>query len=59
VALMAIDAPVVSSRMSTTVGTTTIRAGHAGAGWADAFGAEVPPSVSSIGTLVCRGLSTT
>ena len=37
---MAIDAQVVSSRMFTIVGITTIHADPAGAGWADAFGAE-------------------
>ena len=56
---MAIDALVVSSRMFTIVGITTIHADPAGAGWADAFGAEVQQSVSSIGTLVCYGLLTT
>lgn len=56
---MVIDALVVWNRTFTIVVTTTIRADLAGAGWADASGAEARPNASSTGTLVCRGPSTT
>ena len=56
---MAIDALVVWNRTFTIVVTTTIRADLAGAGWADASGAEARPNASSTGTPVCRGPNTT